>query len=704
MKNYIYHFGGNTADGSGSQKELLGGKGAGLAEMSKAGLPVPPGFTISTEACVEYRAFKGIKGVKQKKEFIANLVDEQIIPAMQKVSMYFPNNMALFSVRSGARVSMPGMMDTILNVGLDAETLPFWKDKLGERAALDSYRRFLQMFGETALEIPADRFSNEMDKIKSYKYGNAKAPESDAEMNVQHLSKLVEKYRHIFSVEGNLFATQSIRAQLIYSVEAVFKSWDNDRAKHYRKMHGYSDDWGTAVNIQAMVFGNMNDESCSGVLFTRNPNDGTNEIIGEYLVNAQGEDVVAGIRTPESIDFMGDWNANIRSQLYTIASEMEAHYRDMQDMEFTVQDNKLWILQTRSGKRSSKAALKIAFDLVEEGLLAEAEVFERLTYKDYKAANAKQIDPDFDGVSVGMGIPASGSIVSGVAVFSSESAVNCTEPCILISKETTPDDIHGMEAAVGILTQTGGATSHAAVVARGMNKTCVVGCTDLIQNANGWTLNGATFTEGETLTIDGSSGAVYVGEVPTVDGSQNEYVERLNDLAVKHTAAIERYAPEAVTTSLTGELLLETYNLTPAQIEAQLSPQNLIGAKKIYLSVNRVADYQKEASDFPLLALAVKSDKDQVIEILKNLPESVKEMLILVEDVDVEGIKKSVIVNSLEDMLDMTDDTYITKNNIDMTSFVKMLTLLQANNVNVKTIPNASYNHRVVIDMFGGNA
>jgi pyruvate,orthophosphate dikinase len=498
--------------GSAADKDLLGGKGANLAEMRNLGLPVPDGVTITTKAWEAWN----LSSAAGKCDIIEELAGD----ALKLLEEMFPGGLPLLSVRSGARVSMPGMMDTILNVGINSY-FPEWEEKLGRRVALDCKRRFLSMYGETALGIDGEKFSEALAKIKSYKYGMDDLPVADADMSEAHLEKLCERYLSIikgYKPSFGLVGPDGLRAALETSIEAVFASWNSERAKAYRAAHGYPDDWGTAVNIQQMVFGNLNDKSCSGVLFSRDPSTGEDKVIGEFLPNAQGEDVVAGIRTPLPLSAMVDWNADIHEELagaYGLAKKMENHYGDMQDLEFTVEDGKLYILQTRAGKRSAEAAFRVSHDLWMEERIDINMALSRVTMNQYLKLSAPRIE-----------------LVTGKAVFSKEAAISCTVPCILIREETTPDDFPGMDAAVGVLTATGGATSHAAVVARGMDKACVTGCTELrIDSEAGWAKAGEigeVINEGEDITIDGATGRVWVKtHVPVIEGKVPEYVEVL---------------------------------------------------------------------------------------------------------------------------------------------------------------------------------
>lgn len=512
MNKPIYLFG-PTTDGNATMRDILGGKGANLAEMVNLGISVPPGFTLPCEASVKYK--KAVEVYNDKALYMLKQ-REIVMGGLEYLEGIF-GFQPLMSVRSGARVSMPGMMDTILNVGLTTGNLQAWKARIGERAALDSYRRLIQMYSSVALEIPGERFHAAMELLKQ-----EAGIELDSDLTAEQLTRLIGQFLDIVSVAGYEFP-DTLEEQVMGSVEAVFRSWDNPRAKEYRKIHGYSDDWGTAVTIQAMVFGNMNDQSCSGVVFSRNFSTGENFATGEYLVNAQGEEVV--VHGGDNIEGMTAWNLALAEELNTTLITLEKHYRDMQDVEFTVQDGVLYMLQTRTGKRTAKAAFKIAYDMAEEGLITKSEACKRVTAEQLVSVMSATIDPSFKTPAHFTGIAAGGGVVQGIAVFSAESAVNCTEPCILVTKETVPDDIAGMNASVGILTATGGLTSHAAVVARGMNKACVVGATVMCVNSASCTGPFPTFFPHSKVTIDGATGNVWVGiAVPLIAGGASEVV------------------------------------------------------------------------------------------------------------------------------------------------------------------------------------
>jgi pyruvate,orthophosphate dikinase len=520
MKKYVYSFGGGTADGHGKMKDILGGKGAGLAEMSRSGVPVPPGFTISTEVCNLY--FENGGRVPPE-------VDAQIAKALAKLEKQMgrklgdPKNPLLLSVRSGAKFSMPGMMNTILNLGLNDETVEAMAAKTGNpRFAYDCYRRFIQMFGEVALGIDMELFDHVFDAQKK-----AAKVKLDTELSAEDLAKIIAQYKKIVERETKKPFPQDPHEQLTLARDAVFRSWNNPKAVYYRKMEKIPDDIGTAANVQAMVFGNVDNTSGTGVGFTRDPATGEKVLFGEYLINAQGEDVVAGIRTPEPISHLEEQMPEVYKQLVEITTMLEKHYRDMQDFEFTIEQGKLFMLQTRNGKRTGAAAVKIAVDMCQEGLISKEEAVLRV--------DPQQLDqllhPVFDKKSlahlpkVATGIPASPGAAVGKAAFTAERAVELAAhaPVILIRKETTPDDIHGMDVAKGILTAVGGKSSHAAVVARGMGRPCVVGASALqVEDRKGQCLiksdgKPIVVKEGDWISFDGTTGEVWLGHAKTLE-------------------------------------------------------------------------------------------------------------------------------------------------------------------------------------------
>jgi pyruvate,orthophosphate dikinase len=519
-RRYVFDF----EEGDASKKDLLGGKGANLAEMTRLGFPVPPGFTVTTEACKDYLRTGG---------FPEGLWD-QIVEAVERLEkktgkqLGKPENPLLVSVRSGAPLSMPGMMDTVLNLGLNDETVRGLVKNTGdERFAYDSYRRFIQMFSDIVLKVDRNIFEKEIARKKE-----EKGVTQDTELSADDWKELVEKFKQIVKEEtGEDFPTDPWE-QLRKAVEAVFNSWNNPRAQVYRRINKISDDLGTAVNVQAMVFGNMGNDSATGVAFTRNPSTGEKEIFGEYLVNAQGEDVVAGIRTPQPIAKMKDEIPEAYEQLVKLMQTLEKHYRDMQDIEFTVEKGKLYMLQTRSGKRTAKAAVKIAVDMVHEGLITKEEAIMRVKPEQLDQLLHPQIDPNAKVEVLTKGLPASPGAATGKVVFDADLAEELGkkgEKVILVRWETTPDDIHGIVEAQGVLTSHGGMTSHAAVVARGMGKPCVVGAEEIRidEETREFRVGGIVVKEGDVVTIDGSTGNVMLGEVPVI---QPELTGELDEL------------------------------------------------------------------------------------------------------------------------------------------------------------------------------
>ncbi|KUK34215.1 MAG: Pyruvate, phosphate dikinase, partial [Caldanaerobacter subterraneus] len=472
-KKYVYLF----SEGDASMRDLLGGKGANLAEMTKLGLPVPQGFTVTTEACTRYY---------QDGKTIAPEIVEQIYEYMAKLEEITgkkfgdPTNPLLVSVRSGARVSMPGMMDTILNLGLNDETVEgLAKATNNERFAYDSYRRFIQMFSDVVMGIDKNKFEAILDEIKE-----ENGAKFDTDLTAENLKEVVKRFKELYKKEMGVDFPQDPKDQLLEAVKAVFRSWDNPRAIVYRRLNDIPSDWGTAVNVQSMVFGNMGNDSGTGVAFTRNPATGEKALFGEFLMNAQGEDVVAGIRTPQPISTLKETMPEVYNQFVEIAEKLEKHYKDMQDIEFTIERGKLYMLQTRNGKRTAQAALKVAVDLVAEGLIDEKTAVLRVDPKQLDQLLHPTFEPNALKAAkpVAKGLPASPGAASGKVYFTADEAIEAAksrgEKVILVRTETSPDDIEGMSVAQGILTTRGGMTSHAAVVARGMGTACVVGCGD----------------------------------------------------------------------------------------------------------------------------------------------------------------------------------------------------------------------------------
>jgi len=520
MPKYVYAFGGGTADGDGTMKDILGGKGAGLAEMSRAGVPVPPGFTISTQVCNIFFERGGELPPEIEEEIQQHL--RQLEERMgQKLGD--PENPLLVSVRSGAKFSMPGMMDTILNLGLNDETVKGLEAKTNNpRFAYDCYRRFIQMFGNVVLGIPKEEF----EKIFEARKKKVKA-RYDTDLTAEDLKAIIAEYKKLVEKKTGKPFPQDAHEQLRMARNAVFRSWFNPRAQHYRRMNKIPDDLGTAVNVQAMVFGNMGETSGTGVGFTRNPATGEKEFYGEFLPNAQGEDVVAGIRTPRPIKELETLMPDVYNQLREITAMLERHYRDMQDFEFTIQEGKLYMLQTRNGKRTGQAAVRIAVDMVEEGLITKEEAIMRVDPQQLDQLLHPMIAPESRKTlqKIAEGLPASPGAAVGRIVFTADHAVAQAKkgPAILVRSETVPDDIHGMEVAKGILTSRGGMTSHAAVVARGMGTPCVAGAGALEINEHKKEMSvrvgdrTITLKEGDWISLDGSTGEVFAGQAKTVD-------------------------------------------------------------------------------------------------------------------------------------------------------------------------------------------
>jgi pyruvate,orthophosphate dikinase len=512
---YVYLFANGEADGNGDMKDLLGGKGAGLAEMTNAGLPVPPGFTITTQACNAYYSSR-----EQFPEGMWN----QVLSALKRIENATGkefgsiSNPLLVSVRSGAKFSMPGMMDTVLNLGLNDETM---KGLAGltsnERFALDAYRRFIQMFGKIVLGVDGELFEHALDKIKR----SARA-KMDTDLNAENLTEVCLQFKKIIRTEtGSDFPTDPYQ-QLEEAIKAVFRSWNGDRAKAYRRREKIPDDLGTAVNVVTMVFGNMGEDSGTGVAFTRNPATGEKKLFGDYLANAQGEDVVAGIRTPKHIDELKEDMPQIYNQFVEVAEKLERHYRDLQDLEFTVERGRLWMLQTRNGKRTGPAGVRIAVEMVKEGLIDEQTAIMRIPAGDLDQLLHKMVDPKAKLDVLTKGINASPGAASGKVVFTPKEAEVWKEKgerVVLVRRETSPEDVRGMDAAQAILTSTGGPTSHAAVVARGWGKPCIVGAGEIAINyaKNEFTVNGTRVRRGDWITVNGTSGEVILGQAPLID-------------------------------------------------------------------------------------------------------------------------------------------------------------------------------------------
>jgi pyruvate,orthophosphate dikinase len=566
MTKYVYLF----KEGNATMKNLLGGKGANLAEMTGLGLPVPRGFTVTTEACLRYY---------DDGKLVSKDIEDQIYNSLSAteeiVGKKFgdPENPFLVSVRSGARASMPGMMDTILNLGLnDVVVEGLAKLTSNERFAYDSYRRFIQMFSDVVMEIEKVKFDEILEKVKEE--NNA---EFDTDLTAENLKEVVKRYKVLYKEEKNEDFPQEPKIQLLEAVKAVFRSWDNPRAIVYRRLNDIPGDWGTAVNVQEMVYGNMGEDSGTGVAFTRNPSTGERKLYGEYLINAQGEDVVAGIRTPKDIVTLNDKMPDVYKQFVEIATKLEKHYSDMQDMEFTIERGKLFMLQTRNGKRTAAAALKISVDLVDEGMCSKEEAVMKVEPKQLDAL----LHPNFEdkalseAIPVAKGLPASPGAATGKVYFEAEDAVeahkNGESNVILVRLETSPEDIEGMHVSTGILTGRGGMTSHAAVVARGMGTCCVAGCNEIkIKEKEKYFLdkNGKRYEEGDWISLDGSTGSVYGSKLPTVEPELTgdfaklmEWADEIRTLKVRTNADTPADASQAIKFGAEGIGLCRTEHM-----------------------------------------------------------------------------------------------------------------------------------------------
>ena len=548
-KKYVYMF----SEGNASMRNLLGGKGANLAEMTVMGLPIPQGFTVTTEACTEYN--EGGKVLSD--EMVAQI--EDALKKLEQIAgktLGDNENPLLVSVRSGARASMPGMMDTVLNLGLNDVSVEGLAKATGNpRFAYDSYRRFIMMFADVVIGVSKSKFERKLDEYKE-KVG----AEYDTDLTAENLKEVVEIFKQIYLDDQGKDFPQDPKEQLFDAVMAVFRSWDNPRAFTYRRMNDIPYSWGTAVNVQMMVFGNMGDTSGTGVAFTRNAATGEKMIFGEYLINAQGEDVVAGVRTPKPIATLEQDMPEVYVQFMDIAHKLESHYKDMQDMEFTIEKGKLYFLQTRNGKRTANAALKIAVDMVEEGLLTTDEAIMRVEPKQLDQILHPAFDPKAlkAAKSLGKGLPASPGAGAGKVYFTADeakAAYDAGERVVLVRLETSPEDIEGMAVAEGILTVRGGMTSHAAVVARGMGRCCVSGCEAIKMNeeAKEFTLGGVTFKEGDYISLDGSTGNIYGEDIPTVSPEISgnfakfmEWADAKRDLKVRTNADTPHDAEAAI--------------------------------------------------------------------------------------------------------------------------------------------------------------
>jgi pyruvate,orthophosphate dikinase len=552
----VYSFGAIRTDGDGSMKALLGGKGCNLAEMTRIGIPVPPGFTITTAECIAFEAAGGELSEELQAEITRAL---SLVEQEMQYSFGDPKNPLLVSVRSGARSSMPGMMDTVLNVGLNDATVEGVIARTGDaRFAYDSYRRFIQMFGDVVLGVDHFYFEEELYKVKA-----SAGVKGDHELSPDQLRELIDAYKGAIRSRTEEPFPEDPREQLMTAIKAVFRSWHNDRARHYREINDIPHDWGTAVNVQAMVFGNMGDTSATGVAFTRSPSTGARERYGEFLANAQGEDVVAGIRTPQPLSRTEDAPPSLEetmpeayAELVAIEDRLEAHYRDMQDIEFTIQQGRLWILQTRTGKRTAAAAVRIAVDQAEEGLITRDEALMRIKPSAVEELLHPRLDPDAPRDIIARGLAASPGAATGSIVLTAEDAEReaaLGKSVVLVRLETTPEDIRGMSAASGILTARGGITSHAAVVARQMGKCCVAGCAEVEPDLRARTvrIGGILFSEGDQITLDGTRGQVIRGTVPTVPGEIDDAFSQLMEWAdEKRTIGVWTNADKATDAAL----------------------------------------------------------------------------------------------------------------------------------------------------------
>lgn len=564
MKQYVYSF----KEGNKDMKDLLGGKGANLAEMTSIGLPVPGGFTVTTEACIEYYDKDRVVWDELKEEIFEKMAELE-----ESTGKKFggDQNPLLVSVRSGSKFSMPGMMDTVLNLGLNDQAVEILAEESGNRRfVLDSYRRFIQMFADVVMEIPKSKFERVLDQVKE-----EKGVQFDTDLTADDMQEVVDKFKAIYKeAEGTDFP-QDARDQLIEAVTAVFRSWNNERAIIYRNMHGIDHNLGTAVNVQAMVFGNMGDDCGTGVAFTRDPATGENIMLGEFLMNAQGEDVVAGIRTPNPISKLEEINKDIYDEFMDLSERLEQHYHDMQDIEFTIEKGKLYMLQTRNGKRTAAAAIRIAVELVEDGLIDKEEAVMRIEPQMLDQLLHPNFDPEALEAAevIAEGLPASPGAASGKVYFTAEDATagkERGEKTILVRLETSPEDIEGMISAEGILTARGGRTSHAAVVARGMGKCCVAGCEAIKVNEDDkvFTVNGKEYKEGDYISLDGSTGKVYEGNIDTIEpelsgdfGTLMGWADEFRKLGVRTNADSPQDSRQAVKFGAEGIGLTRTEHM-----------------------------------------------------------------------------------------------------------------------------------------------
>lgn len=656
MTKYVYLF----KDADGSNKALFGGKGANLAEMTKLGMPVPPGFTVTTEACTRY--------YKDGKKIAAEIVKEifdNLATVEKDVGKKFgdPDNPYLVSVRSGARASMPGMMDTILNLGLNDVSVEGMAKLTGNpRFAYDSYRRFIQMYSDVVIGLEKSFFEKIIDEIKT-----RKGVKLDTELTAEDMKELIGRYKEFFKKEMGKEFPQDPKEQLIGAIEAVFRSWDNPRANVYRRMNDIPSDWGTAVNVQSMVFGNMGETSGTGVAFTRDPSTGERKLYGEYLMNAQGEDVVAGIRTPQPIDTLKDTNPEVYQQFVTITEKLEKHFKDMQDMEFTIEKGRLYMLQTRNGKRTAPAAIRIAVELVKEGMITEKEALLKVEPKQLDELLHPQFDPKAlkAATAITWGLPASPGAAVGQIAFNAEEATERAakgEKVILVRLETSPEDIEGMHKAQGVLTARGGRTSHAAVVARGMGRCCIAGCGALIidEEKKTLTINGVTYTDKDFISLDGSTGNVYAGKIPVVDpeikgdfGTIMEWANRYRRLKVRANADNERDAEIAFHYGAEGIGLCRTEHMFFAEDRIMAVREMIVARTKPEreVALRKLLPMQRE--DFIALYKAMKG-RPVTIRFLdpplhEFLPHETREVQALAESLKMSADKLQEVIDSLHE-------------------------------------------------------
>lgn len=615
-KQYVYFFGEGTRD----MKKLLGGKGANLSEMTNIGLPVPPGFTITTETCILFNELG-----KKYPDGLEKQIDENLKKLEDKMQMRFNDKKSplLVSVRSGASVSMPGMMDTVLNLGLNDETVMTLIQKSGnERFGWDSYRRFIQMFGDVVMGVTHEKFEHAIHAKKTEK--NAKV---DTDLTASDLKELVDDYKKIIKDEKGTSFPQDPKTQLKMAIDAVFDSWNNKRAISYRNLHDIPHDLGTGVNVQTMVFGNMGNNSGTGVAFSRSPSTGENKEYGEYLINAQGEDVVAGTRTPQSISKLKDEMPAIYDQLIDIFKKLENHYRDMQDMEFTFQEGRLFMLQTRTGKRTAAAALQIAVDMVNEGLIDKKTAVMRVEPAQIDQLLHKQLDKKAQSIAqlIAKGLPASPGAAVGMVVFHADDAVEEAKKgkkVILVRTETSPEDIEGMATAQGILTARGGMTSHAAVVARGMGKSCVAGCEEIrvFERKEYFTAKDIKVNKGDWITLDGSTGQVYLGQIPVVDAELSgnfgifmKWVDEFRKLGVRANADTPKDSEVALKFGAEGIGLCRTEHMF-------FEASRIKAVRKMIVARN-----EKDRRDALMTLLPFqKQDFIEIFEVMQGLPVTIR--------------------------------------------------------------------------------